>query len=90
MTVFNPNGIVVGQTSDVIVEVRCVSGVMSSWLYANGSIVDSGQTVFGVSQENGILRLFPVSLLNDTSMFQCSGSTQINVQFQLGNVLTDC
>ena len=85
----NPDRITVGNASDLVVKVRCISqGVLSTglvWSYvANGSAVDVGLRPFGSSQEDGVLRIYPANLLTGGAMFQCSdGTTTLNVTFDL-------
>ena len=89
----NPDRITVGLASDVAVQVRCTKqrdkldvGVIQ-WNYAvNGSDVGTGLKAFGTSQENGVLRVYPVNVLTGQGgMFQCSdGNTTLNVTFDVG------
>ena len=87
----NPDRITVGFASDLIVQVQCTSQNSSSndniqWSYfVNDSLVDTGLRAFGTSQEDGMLRVYPASLLTGNgSMFQCSdGELTLNVTFDL-------
>ena len=92
----NPNNITVGSSSDLVVQVRCISQDAPSeeeeagggivWSYrVNGSEVDVGLRAFGTSQENGVLRVYPVNVLTgEGAMFQCTdGNTTLNVTFDL-------
>ena len=84
------NDIVVGGASDVIVTVRCVATPVGpvEWSYGgNSSVVASGLTPFGVSQEDGVLRIYPASLLGEEAQYTCNNSAQthtVSVQFRLG------
>ena len=84
------NDIVVGGASDVIVTVRCVATPVGpvEWSYGgNSSAVASGLTPFGVSQEDGVLRIYPASLLGEEAQYTCRDSAQthtVSVQFRLG------
>ena len=82
------NDIVVGGASDVIVTVRCVATPVGpvEWSYGgNSSVVTSGLTPFGVSQEDGVLRIYPASLLGEEALYTCNSSTHtVSVQFRLG------
>ena len=85
----NLTDIVVGGASDVIVTVRCVATPAGpvEWSYGgNSSVVTSGLTPFGVSQEDGVLRIYPASLLGEEDQYTCSsGQTHtVSVQFRLG------
>ena len=87
----NPDRITVGFASDLIVQVQCNYRNTSSssniqWFYlANNSQVDTGLRAFGTSQENGMLRIYPASLLTGSgAIFQCSdGDLVLNVTFNL-------
>ena len=60
------------------------------WRYAeSGGPVSIGLKAFGVTQENGLLRIFPVSSLNTDNMFQCvddDSGAMLNVIFVLGKL----
>ena len=97
LTFSNPDRITVGFSSDLIVQVQCSYQNASSatgniqWTYAvNGSEVSDGLRAFGTSQEEGVLRVYPASLLSgDGALFQCSdGSTVLNVTFELRKFVT--
>ena len=86
----NLTDIVVGGASDVIVRVRCVATPAGpvEWSYGgNSSVVTSGLTPFGVSQEDGVLRIYPASLLGEEDRYTCNNSAQthtVSVRFRLG------
>ena len=86
----NLTDIIVGGASDVIVTVRCVATPAGpvEWSYGgNSSVVTSGLTPFGVSQEEGLLRIYPASLLEQEDQYTCRDSAQmhtVSVQFRLG------
>ena len=92
----NLTDIVVGGASDVIVTVRCVATPAGSveWSYGgNSSVVTSGLTPFGVSQEDGVLRIYPASLLDQEDQYTCRNGTQmdtVSVQFRLGKNKNIC
>ncbi len=55
-----------------------------SWSNEDGSTVSQGLNPFGISQENGVLRVYPVTLLSEgTNTFSCSdgGLETLTVQF---------
>ena len=87
----NLTDIVVGGASDVIVAVRCVATPAGpvEWSYGgNSSVVTSGLTPFGVSQEDGVLRVYPASLLGEEDQYTCNNrdSAQmhtVSVRFRL-------
>ena len=87
----NLTDIVVGGASDVIVTVRCVATPAGpvEWSYGgNSSVVTLGLTPFGVSQEDGMLRIYPASsLLVEEAQYTCRDGAQIHtvsVRFRLG------
>ena len=90
----NPGNVVVGLTSDLIIEVQCttVNGVgteVFTWSQ-NGITVPGGLQVFGVSQGgNGILRGNPAQelLQSGGSQFVCSDNSgnTLDVVFTPGN-----
>ena len=91
----NLTDIVVGGASDVIVTVRCVATPAGpvEWSYGgNSSVVTSGLTPFGVSQEDGVLRIYPASLLGEEDQYTCSsGQTHtVSVRFHLGKNTEGC
>ena len=80
-----PSQISVGNASDVIVEVQCItnssrvdSTATLSWSYAgNGSSVSVPLMAFGVSQNStslsSLLRVYPLDLIEEgVSVFTCS------------------
>lgn len=82
----NASRIVVGTASDLALQVRCMSTSTSaiSWSNEDGSTVSQGLNPFGISQENGVLRVYPVTLLSEgTNTFSCSdgGLEILTVQF---------
>jgi len=88
----NPSDIVVGRASDVIVTVRCVATPVSTvmWRYTgNNSLVPMGLQPFGVSQEDGVLRIYPADLLGQVNQYTCSGeeTAPLPVQFRLASNL---
>ena len=91
-TPLNPNRITVGNSSDMIAEVRCSSSNESStvtWLYEDGTPVPSGLTAFGTTQGDGILRIYPAYKLLSPSpgtRFQCRDAENdqiLNVTLEL-------
>ena len=70
--VLNPDRVTVGNASDLAAEVRCSSnhslseGAQKnvSWLYENGTAVSSGLQAFGTTQGDGILRIYPATVLS--------------------------
>ena len=86
----NLTDIIVGGASDVMVTVRCVATPVGpvEWSYGgNSSVVTSGLTPFGVSQEEGVLRIYPASLLGEEDQYTCRDGAQmhtVSVQFRLG------
>ncbi len=81
----NPSRIVVGTASDLALQVRCTTTSTSSisWTNEDGSTVSQGLNPFGISQEDGILRVYPVTLLSEgPNIFSCSdGLETLAVQF---------
>ena len=61
-----------GNASDLAAEVRCSSNYPMvenaastvSWLYENGTAVSSGLRAFGTTQGDGILRIYPATMLS--------------------------
>lgn len=90
----NPGNVVVGMSSDLILEVECMSengtGTETfTWEYRNGTVLPTGLQAFGVSQGDGILRVHPVQLLSEGSEFTCtSDGSSLNVTFNLGRCAT--
>jgi len=85
----NSSDIVVGRASDVVVTVRCVATPVRTvmWRYTgNDSLVPMGLQPFGVSQEDGVLRIYPAALLGQVNQYTCSGeeTAPLPVQFRLG------
>jgi len=85
----NSSDIVVGMASDVVVTVRCVATPVRTvmWRYTgNNSLVPTGLQPFGVSQENGVLRIYPAAFLGQVNQYTCSGeeTAPLPVQFRLG------
>ena len=67
--VLNPDRVTVGNASDLAVEVRCSSNDGNvnnsmSWLYENGTAISSGLQAFGTTQGDGILRIYPATMLS--------------------------
>ena len=63
----NPDRVTVGNASDLAAEVRCsenASGNAVIWLYQNGTAVSSGLRAFGTTQGDGVLRIYPATLLS--------------------------
>ena len=84
--VLNASNIVVGTASDLALQVRCQSPSDSStitWMNGTGSGVSQGLSAFGVSQENGVLRVYPVTMLSEgVNTFYCTdGTNTLTVQF---------
>ena len=48
-----------------------------------GVVVNQGLSAFGISQENGVLRVYPVTLLSEgVNTFTCTDGTEtLTVQF---------
>ena len=92
----NLTDIIVGGASDIIVTVRCVATPAGpvEWIYGgNSSVVTSGLTPFGVSQEDGLLRIYPASLLDDEEQYTCRDGGQmhtVSVRFRLGKNTVVC
>ena len=75
----NPDRVTVGNASDLAAEVRCsswnhsvlaenaTSGNAVSWLYENGTAVLSGLRAFGTTQGDGVLRIYPATVLSGGS-----------------------
>ncbi|XP_064387090.1 receptor-type tyrosine-protein phosphatase S-like isoform X2 [Halichondria panicea] len=80
----NPSRIVVGTASDLALQVRCTTTSTSatSWT-KDGSTVSQGLNPFGISQEDGVLRVYPVTLLSEgDTTFSCSDdSDSLDVLF---------
>ena len=57
-----------GNASDLAAEVRCSSSNDNtsnvSWLYENGTAVSSGLRAFGTTQGDGVLRVYPATMLS--------------------------
>ena len=69
--VLNPDRVTVGNASDLAAEVRCSSNHSLaenasnvSWLYENGTAVSSGLRAFGTTQGDGVLRIYPATVLS--------------------------
>ena len=80
----NPSRIVVGMASDLALQVRCTTTSTNpiSWT-KDGSTVSEGLNPFGISQEDGVLRVYPVTLLSEgDTTFSCSDdSDSLDVLF---------
>ena len=66
----NPDRVTVGNASDLAAEVRCseiASGNAVTWLYQNRTAVSSGLRAFGTTQGDGVLRIYPATLLSGGS-----------------------
>ena len=86
--VLNASNIVVGTASDLALQVRCQSFSDSStitWMNGTGSVMSQGLSAFGVSQENGVLRVYPVTMLSEgVDTFYCTdGTNTLTVQFDI-------
>ena len=87
----DPSNIVVGSASDLALQVKCLSQSSSSvptWSFG-GTSVGQGLSPFGVSQEDGVLRIYPTKteLSLGMNIFQCSdGTDNLMVQFNLGKL----
>ena len=87
----DPDRITVGNASNVVVEVRCISSKSASvnWIFAdNNTAVPSGLKPFNTSQgDGGLLRIFPVSILSPGgTKFQCRDAENdqtLKVTFEL-------
>ncbi len=81
----NASRIAVGTASDLALQVRCTTTSISatSWTNENGSTVSQGLNPFGISQEDEILRVYPVNLLSEgPNIFSCSDELEtLAVQF---------
>ncbi len=77
----NSSRITVGSASDLALQVRCISSsnnTFTSWSHGNGTVINEGLSPFGVSQEAGILRVYPVTHLNTGSNnFTCSDESEM-------------
>ena len=69
--VLDPTRVTVGNASDLAAEVLCSSTLNSSektsnvnWLYENRTAVSSGLRAFGTTQGDGILRIYPATVLS--------------------------
>ena len=66
----NPDNVTVGKASDLAVEVQCSSSKYRklsnnvSWLYENGTAVSNGLRAFGTTQGDGMLRIYPATVLS--------------------------
>ncbi len=91
----NPDSIVVGVASDLIVLVQCFpseNGTESiRWTYRNGTEVRVGLTAFGISQgeqgnDEGTLRVYHAEELEGEGEFVCSdgNGSLLNVTFNTG------
>ena len=88
--VLNASNIVVGTASDLALQVCCQSlrdggphMYSVTWRDGGGSVVSQGLSAFGVSQENGVLRVYPVTMLSEgVNTFNCTdGTNTLTVQF---------
>ena len=81
----NASRIAVGTASDLALQVRCTTNSTNatSWTNEDGSTVSQGLNPFGISQEDGILRVYPVNLLSEgPNIFSCSDELEtLAVQF---------
>ncbi len=89
----DPSNIRVGLTSDLTIQVQCVSDAGTgtgpvTWRYQNGTEVSQGLRAFGVSQGGeGVLRVNPARELGggEGNQFSCSnGTSEQAVMFKLG------
>ena len=69
----NPDKVTVGNASDLAVEVQCSSSKYRklnnkvSWLYDDRRAVSNGLRAFGTTQGDGILRIYPATVLSGGS-----------------------
>ena len=69
----------------MLVEVRCVSTSSVQWKFGSNESDVPMLSVFGSSQNEGVLRIAPVSLLEVENSYICeNGSSNLTVQFRLG------
>jgi len=87
----DPTNVVVAPYSDLILRVECAysngTGMETlTWQYQNDTEVPSGLQAFGVSQDNGELRVNPVTELMNANEFVCSSVDEesLAVTFTLG------
>ena len=92
---FGSSLIRIGRADDVIVELLCTDSTMTAvnWSFTNGSFIESGLEPMGISQDNGILRIFPVSLLgsllpmNPSTPLQCVGASgTLPITLEIGKI----
>ena len=81
-----------GYASDLPVQVQCnkfdtdqTGSESFMWAYQNGTVVQNGLVAFGVSQGEGVLRIYPAGELMSSNEFTClsSDGSRLNITFNL-------
>jgi hypothetical protein len=70
--------ITIGRASDVAIDLECRStqtSIIPRWSFANGTNISTPLTTIGISQDEGILRIYPATQLDGQTIINCTEGT---------------